>query len=160
MFDTSFPSSHSHNYFSDENLYWHKLAFRRSGSHAPVSHSNDQPRVVARASECSQAGHAAGLRSGLRDSNPDLDLLPGTNLNVISRMAENALKIPKEALRHERGETGVFVLAGDRIVCKKVTTGVGNTTRTQVEGLNDGDAVALPSDKPLRDGMPVRAIFP
>ncbi len=86
--------------------------------------------------------------------NPDRDLLPGTNVNVeiISRVIEND--------RHERGETGVFVLAGDRIVCKKVTTGVGNTTRTQVEGLNDGDAVALPSDKPLRDGMPVRAIFP
>ena len=94
--------------------------------------------------------------------NPDRDLLPGTNVNVeiLSRVVENALTIPKEALRHERGETGVFVLAGDRIVWKKVTTGIGNTTRTQVEGLNDGDAVALPSDKPLRDGMPVRAIFP
>ena len=55
---------------------------------------------------------------------------------------------------------GLAVLAGDRIVWKKVTLGVSNTTRTQVEGLNDGDAVALASDKPIKDGMQVRAIFP
>ena len=54
----------------------------------------------------------------------------------------------------------MFALAGDRIVWKPVKLGVSNTTRNQVEGLNEGDAVALSSDKPLKDGIPVRAIFP
>jgi hypothetical protein len=36
---------------------------------------------------------------------------------------------------------------------------VNNTTRTQVEGLREGDAVALLTDKPLRDGMEVRAVI-
>lgn len=31
--------------------------------------------------------------------------------------------------------------------------------RTQVDGLKEGDAVALTSDKPLKDGMPVAPRF-
>jgi HlyD family secretion protein len=94
--------------------------------------------------------------------NPDNDLLPGTNVNVeiVSRTVDNAVAVPKEAIRRDRGQTGVFALAGDRLVWKKVTLGVSNTTRTQVEGLNDGDAVALASDKPMKDGMQVRPLFP
>ena len=94
--------------------------------------------------------------------NPDRDLLPGTNVNVeiISKSVENALTIPKEAVRREAGQTGVFVLSGDRVAWKHITVGVANTTRTQVEGLSEGDAVALGSDKPLKDGMQVRAGFP
>ena len=90
--------------------------------------------------------------------NPDRDLLPGTNVNVeiIAKSVENALTIPKEAVRRD----GVFVLVGDRLVWKRISLGVANTTRTQVEGLNEGDAVALGSDVPLKDGMQVRAVFP
>ena len=94
--------------------------------------------------------------------NPDLDLLPGTNVNVEIRTqtVDNAISIPKEAVRTEHGETGVYLLAGDHMEWKKVTLGVANTTRTQVSGLNEGDAVAMYSDKSLRDGLPVKAVFP
>ncbi len=46
------------------------------------------------------------------------------------------------------------------VAWKKITLGVGSATRTQVEGLKEGDGVALTSDKPLKDGMPVTARFP
>ncbi len=94
--------------------------------------------------------------------NPDLDLLPGTNVNVEIRTqtVENAKSIPKEAVRTEHGQTGVYLLAGDHIEWKTVTLGVANTTRTQVDGLNDGDAVAMYSDRPLQGGMAVTAVFP
>jgi HlyD family secretion protein len=94
--------------------------------------------------------------------NPDLDLLPGTNVNVEIRTqtVDNAISIAKEAVRTDHGQTGVFVLAGDHLEWKKVTPGIANTTRTQVDGLNDGDAVAMYSDKPLHDGMPVKPVFP
>ena len=94
--------------------------------------------------------------------NPDGDLLPGTNVNVEIRAqsVENTLTIPKEAVRMQSAETGVYVLAEDHLEWKKITLGVANTTRTQVEGLNDGDAVALSSDKPLRQGMQVKAVLP
>jgi HlyD family secretion protein len=94
--------------------------------------------------------------------NPDRDLLPGTNVNVEirSQTAVNVVTIPKEALRTEHGETGAFVLSGNEIAWKPVKPGLANTTRVQVDGLNDGDAVALFSEKPLRGGMVVQAKFP
>jgi HlyD family secretion protein len=94
--------------------------------------------------------------------NPDMDLLPGTNVNaeIRSESVDNALTIPKEAVRRESNQTGVFTLNADHIVWRKITLGINNTTRTQVEGLKDGDPVALPTEKPLKDGMQVKPVFP
>jgi HlyD family secretion protein len=93
--------------------------------------------------------------------NPDRDLLPGTNVNVdiTSEESASALTIPKEAVRRELGQAGVFALSGNALAWKKITLGISNTTRTQVEGLNENDAVALPSEKPLKDGMIVTPRF-
>jgi HlyD family secretion protein len=94
--------------------------------------------------------------------NPDMDLLPGTNVNaeIKSESVQNALTIPKEAVRHESNQTGVFLLDGDRLVWRKIALGVNNTTRTQVDGLKDGDPIALPTEKPLKAGMQVKPLFP
>jgi RND family efflux transporter MFP subunit len=95
--------------------------------------------------------------------NPKRELLPGTNVNVEirSQTVDGALGIPKEAIRTEHGQTGVYALDGDHLTWKTVKLGVANTTRSQVlEGLKDTEPVALYSDKPLRDGMPVKAVFP
>ena len=94
--------------------------------------------------------------------NPNRDLLPGANVNaeIKTDSVENALTIPKKALRREGSRTGVYLLDGERVVWRDVKMGVNNTTRTQVEGLQDGDAVALLSDKPLKNGMTVRPTFP
>lgn len=93
--------------------------------------------------------------------NPDRDLLPGTNVNVdiTAEEAPSALTIPKEAVRRELGQAGVYTLAGNTLAWKKIKLGVSNTTRAQVEGLNENDAVALPSEKPLKDGMVVTPRF-
>ena len=94
--------------------------------------------------------------------NPGRDLLPGTNVNaeIKTETVATALTIPKEALRREFGQTGVYLLEGDHLVWRKVAVGVNNTTRTQVEGLQEGDAVALLTDKQLKNGMQVKANFP
>jgi HlyD family secretion protein len=93
--------------------------------------------------------------------NPAMDLLPGTNVNavILSETVQNAITIPKEAVHREQGKTGVYVLEGDRIRWRTVTQGVNNTTRTQVNGLKDTDAVALPSEKPFKDGMLVEPVI-
>ena len=90
------------------------------------------------------------------------ELLPGTNVNVeiLSKVVDGALTIPKEALQRREGQPGVFVLNGQSVTWTKVTLGVANTTRTQVDGLNEGDAIALPAEKPLKDGMLVAPQFP
>ena len=94
--------------------------------------------------------------------NPDRDLLPGTNVTaeIRAEKVENALTIPREAIRRELGQAGVFVLAGDRVAWKKITMGIGNTTRAQVEGVSEGESIALPTEKPLKEGMVVKAVYP
>jgi HlyD family secretion protein len=91
--------------------------------------------------------------------NPHRDLLPGSNVNaeIRTESVDNALTIPKEALRRQGGQTGVYLLEDSHLAWRAVKVGVNNTTRTQVEGLREGDAVALLTDRPLRDGMEVRA---
>lgn len=94
--------------------------------------------------------------------NPDRDLLPNANVTVEIRSATvaNVLTIPKEGVRTEHGQTGVYVLNGNQLAWKPVKTGVANTTRVQVDGLSEGDALALYSEKPLRDGEIIKPVFP
>jgi HlyD family secretion protein len=94
--------------------------------------------------------------------NPDRDLLPGTNVTaeIRAESVQNALTIPREAIRRELGQAGVFILSGDRVAWKKITMGIGNTTRAQVEGISEGDSIALLTEKPLKEGMQVKPVFP
>ena len=90
--------------------------------------------------------------------NPSRELLPGTNVDAEIRtgVAEGALVIPKEALHHDTAGDWVFLLEGDHVAHHAVKT--GNSTVTQVQviaGLAEGDAVALPADVPLADGVKV-----
>ncbi|HXG33676.1 MAG TPA: efflux RND transporter periplasmic adaptor subunit [Bryobacteraceae bacterium] len=95
--------------------------------------------------------------------NPRGELLPGTNINaeILSEVAENALSVPKEALRTSGGQTGVFVLNDGKVAWQPVKLGVASVTRAQVlSGLREGQAVALPSGRTLHDGDAVRPVFP
>ncbi len=95
-------------------------------------------------------------------SNPDLDLLPGTNVSarILSEQVAEAVTVPKETIFVKDGKSGVYVLNGGRVQWRPVTQGVANVTRIQVQELKEGDAIALPSDHTLDDGMPVIAVLP
>ena len=87
-------------------------------------------------------------------------LIPGTNVNAEIRTAvvENALVIPKEALRHDAQGDYVLALKGGAVERRAVKKGASNIAMVQVvEGLTDGDAVALPSETPLKAGDRVTA---
>jgi HlyD family secretion protein len=91
--------------------------------------------------------------------NPGLELIPGTNINaeIVSRVVENGLTIPKEAVRRQNGQDGVFVLRSDRVEWQPVKLGASSVTRTALqEGLNEGDSVALTSETPLQAGERVQ----
>ena len=95
-------------------------------------------------------------------ANPRRELVPGTNVNVEIRTAHagNALLIPKEALRRDAGGTGVFTLEGDRLVWRSVKTGLSSVTRIQIiEGLQEGDPVALPTERVLHAGERVAPVY-
>lgn len=95
--------------------------------------------------------------------NPDLDLLPGTNINaaIRSKVVDSALTIPKEVVRRESGRTGVFALgADDKIFWRDVQLGISSITRVQAtSGLKEGDSVAISSDRPLKNGMKVTPAY-
>ena len=93
-----------------------------------------------------------------RSKNPNLDLLPGTNITarIESQVVPNAITIPKEAVFREDGKIGVYILTGDKLEWRTVTLGVNNTTRTEVKELKEGDKIALPGDRPFTTGMQVR----
>ena len=94
--------------------------------------------------------------------NPDLDLLPGTNVTarILAETADNVVTIPKEAVFRESGKTGVYILVGDHLEWRDITQGVNNVTRTEVKELKEGTQIALPSDRPYSTGMLVRAVTP
>jgi HlyD family secretion protein len=95
--------------------------------------------------------------------NPDRDLLANANINaeIQATVVENAIAIPKEAIRRQGSDIGVLLLDGDRAVWRKISLGISNYTKSQVlSGLKDGDAVALPSEKPIPSGSRVQAVFP
>jgi HlyD family secretion protein len=99
---------------------------------------------------------------GVVIDNPDNTLLPGTNVDaeIHSSVVQNALSIPKETIRREGAQTGVLKLNGDSVAWQPVKTGVASITRLQVlSGLNEGDAVALPTDKPIKAGDDVKPVF-
>lgn len=95
--------------------------------------------------------------------NPDRDLLPGTNIDaeIQSRVVPNAISMPKEALRREGGVNGVYLLQRDRLAWRPVKIGVSSYTRAEVlQGLSDGDSIALPTDKPVKNGLKVAPVYP
>ena len=94
--------------------------------------------------------------------NPDHDLLPNANIDadIQATVVENALVLPKEAIRRQGSETGVLLLQGDRVVWRQIGLGVASYTKSQVlSGLNEGDAVALPTEKPIKSGSRVEPVF-
>jgi HlyD family secretion protein len=94
--------------------------------------------------------------------NPDRDLLPNANINadIQAAVVENALVLPKEVFRRQGSDTGVFLLQGDRVAWRKVRLGVSSYTKSQVlSGLADGDGVALPTEKVLKNGTRVEAVM-
>lgn len=94
--------------------------------------------------------------------NPGRELIPGTNVDAEIRTAvvDNALVIPRETLRHDSSGDYVLVLKGDTVERRQVKTGASSVTLVQLsEGLSEGDAVALPSDAPLKPGDRVTPVM-
>jgi len=90
--------------------------------------------------------------------NPGHELIPGTNVDAEIRTAvvDNALVIPKEALRHDESGDYVFRLNGAAVERRAVKTGNSTVTLIQItQGLADGDQVAMPTDVPLGNGVRV-----
>lgn len=93
--------------------------------------------------------------------NSKLDLLPNTNVQVfiLVRQSHGALVVPRESVREEDDKWFVFVLVGDTLHRREVSVGIASASKYEVvSGLSEGEKVAIPGERPLRDGMEVRAV--
>jgi len=93
--------------------------------------------------------------------NADLKLLPNTNVSVavIQARHDNALTVPREAVRQDAEGKYVFQVVKGQLKRRNVQTSVSNLTRVEItSGIPDDAVLALGAVnmQPLRDGMPVK----
>lgn len=94
-------------------------------------------------------------------ANPDFKLLPNINVGVTIVTAEhqNALTVPREALRQDDGAPYVYQIANNELRRRSVQTSISNLTRVEItSGVPEHAQVVLTAinSKPLRDHLPVR----
>ncbi|HEY4901663.1 MAG TPA: efflux RND transporter periplasmic adaptor subunit [Terriglobales bacterium] len=94
-------------------------------------------------------------------NNADLKLLPNTNVSVAVVLArhDNALTVPREAVRQDAEGKYVFQVVNGLLKRRNVQTSVSNLTRVEItSGVRDDAVLALGAVnmQPLRDGMPVK----
>jgi len=102
-----------------------------------------------------------GEVSGIID-NPGLDLPVSANINaqLHSEVSASALSIPKEALRRQGDELGIWTLEGEAVTWRALKLGAANITHVEVlSGLSENDPVALPAEPPLAEGERVTPLF-
>jgi HlyD family secretion protein len=86
------------------------------------------------------------------------ELLPNTNVNVRIRIGdhENALTIPRAAVRTEGSSRYVFIVDEGRLRRRGITGGISNATDYEVvNGITEQDTIALPAGSELEEGMAV-----
>jgi len=93
--------------------------------------------------------------------NADLKLIPNTNVSVavIQARHENALTVPREAVRQDSEGKYVFQVVNGELKRRKVQTSIANLTRVEItSGIPDDAVLALGAVnmQPLREGMPVK----
>jgi HlyD family secretion protein len=91
------------------------------------------------------------------------ELMPNTNVRVLIRVRErqNAVVVPRGAVRVEGNRRVVFVLEGTRLRQREIRVGIASATKFEVlSGLKEGERVALPGEVILRDGLEVSAVSP
>jgi len=101
-------------------------------------------------------------------NNDALELLPNINVNVRinSQERSNVLSVPRGAVETESGHRYVFVVKDNPLAVsqktlekREIRVGIADATSYEVlNGLQEGEVIALPGDFDLRDGMAVKVV--
>src|SRR6266849_3015617 len=96
-------------------------------------------------------------------ANQDFKLLPNINVGVtvVTAQHENALTVPREALRQDDSVPYVYQIMNNVLQRRNVQTSISNLTQAEITGgVPEHAQVALGStnSKPLHDGLSVRVI--
>jgi len=91
--------------------------------------------------------------------NRDMKLLPNINVDVRLRTSNRpvSLAVPRSAVRASNGSRYVFVVKESRLHQQAVNLGISSASDYEVlDGLSEGDRVAVGTGADVRDGMAVR----
>ena len=95
--------------------------------------------------------------------NQDLKLLPNINVGVtiVTTEHQNALTVPREAVRLDDGKTFVYQIVNDELQRRDIQTSISNLTQVEVTGgVTEKAVLALASTnaKPLHEGLAVKVV--
>lgn len=90
-------------------------------------------------------------------------LLPNVNVSatIVAANRENALTVPREAVREDNGKNYLFVLKNNHLERREIKVGISNLTRVEVlNGISDDDVIGVQSysPSPMSDGVEVRIV--
>jgi HlyD family secretion protein len=90
-------------------------------------------------------------------------LLPNINVGatIIANSKENALTVPREAVRDENGLKYVYVLQDNHLHRREVKLGISNLTRVEIlSGISASDVIGVQSYSPLpmSDGVEAKIV--
>jgi HlyD family secretion protein len=90
-------------------------------------------------------------------------LLPNVNVNttIVASSKENALTVPREAVREDNGRNYVYVLQDNHLRRRDIKLGISNLTRVEiVNGISESDLIGVQSYSPLplSDGVEVKIV--
>lgn len=88
----------------------------------------------------------------------DAKLLPNTNVDVRILVARHThtLALPRAAVQGEGTERYVYLVHGNQLARRQVTVGIADAERFEIlQGLREGDHVALPGSVNLENGMEI-----
>ncbi len=90
-------------------------------------------------------------------------LLPNVNVSatIIANSKQNALTVPREAVREDGSHNFVYVFQDGHLRRRDVKLGISNLTRVQIlSGISESDVIAVQSfsPSPMTDGVPAKII--
>jgi len=92
-------------------------------------------------------------------SNDRMELKPNTTVNIRIQLSERkgVLVVPRAAVEVADARRYLYLVEGGRLRRREVRVGISNDTQFEiVDGVSEGQPVALPGDVLLQDGLAVR----
>jgi len=108
----------------------------------------------------SASGTDSSLNVEIDITNPGNDLKVGfdTDVDILLGEANNALKVPVEAIKTDKNDKNyVYIIQGNKANEKEVKLGIQSDTDVQItSGVNEGDSVILNPSASIHDGSFVK----
>jgi len=92
-------------------------------------------------------------------SNDRMELKPNTTVNIRIQLRErrSVLAVPRASVEVAGARYYLYFVEGERLRRREIKVGISNDTQFEiVDGAMEGDAVALPGDVALQDGLVVQ----